>query len=362
MFDSATSWDVIIVGASFAGLAAAVELAGSGRVLLIDRDPIGAGQTSACATPLVLLERLGLRDSVEQVHDHGVLHPPDGRSYRFRTRYPFATFDYARLCSLLFARSDAEFLEATVSGRPGPDTVRTSRGDHRAPILIDASGWRAVLASSGRPTSSERNSRRSVGIELALPGQGQGLHFWLHHPAMPDGYAWDFPAGDHRRVGILTYGASGGLRRRLEEFLGHSFEAKSLHGGSLPAHLPTGVAGNRVFLVGDSAGQCLPLSGEGIRPALLYGLVAGRLARRVLGGELSLASALTAYEQMVARTRATYALLSFVQRGVRRASRRTALPLAWLCGISPLSWPAESAYWAVARPELASAVGSQASV
>jgi hypothetical protein len=112
--------------------------------------------------------------------------------------------------------------------------------------------------------------------------------------------------------------------------------------------------------VGDSAGQCLPLSGEGIRPALLYGLLAGRLARRVLDGELSLASALAAYERMVRRTRATYSLLSFVQRGVRRASRRTALPLAWLCGVSPLSWPAESAYWAIANPELTSEVGSPA--
>jgi hypothetical protein len=96
MFDSPSSWDVIIAGASFAGLAAAVELA------------VGASQTSACATPLLLLERLGLEDSVEQVHDHGVLHPPNGRAYGFRTRYPFATFDYAKLCRLLFARSGAE--------------------------------------------------------------------------------------------------------------------------------------------------------------------------------------------------------------------------------------------------------------
>jgi flavin-dependent dehydrogenase len=45
------------VGASFAGLAAAGELAGAGRVLVLDRAPVGEGETSACATPLRVLER-----------------------------------------------------------------------------------------------------------------------------------------------------------------------------------------------------------------------------------------------------------------------------------------------------------------
>jgi flavin-dependent dehydrogenase len=357
-FTSPRSWDAVIVGASFAGLAAAVELAGAGRVLLVDRDPVGEGQTSACAAPLNMLEGLGLAGAVEQVHDYGVLHAPNGRAYRFRMRHRFATFDYGLLCRLLFARSGAEFLLATASGLTGPDTVSTSHGEHRAPVLIDASGWRAVLAARPQPGASSRTTARSVGIELRLPGGGDGLHFWLHHQAMADGYAWDFPAGDHRRVGILTYGASGGLRQRLEQFLGDSVGTRSLHGGSLPARLPTGVAGDRVFLVGDSAGQCLPLSGEGIRPALLYGLLAGRRVRQVLRGELSLESALAAYAQAVDRTRSTYALLSLVQRGVKRASRRSALPLAWLCGVSPLAWPAEAAYWRIARPELVSSLVS----
>src|SRR5690349_10071342 len=42
-------WDVLVCGASFAGLTIARELAGSGaRVLLIDRYEIGERQTSAC--------------------------------------------------------------------------------------------------------------------------------------------------------------------------------------------------------------------------------------------------------------------------------------------------------------------------
>jgi glycine/D-amino acid oxidase-like deaminating enzyme len=42
--------DVLVCGASFAGLAIARELAGSGaRVLIVDRYEIGERQTSACS-------------------------------------------------------------------------------------------------------------------------------------------------------------------------------------------------------------------------------------------------------------------------------------------------------------------------
>ena len=37
-----------------------------------------------------------------------------------------------------------------------------------------------------------------------------------------------------------------------------------------------------MFFVGDSAGHCLPLSGEGIRTAFYFGIAAGRELRAVL--------------------------------------------------------------------------------
>jgi glycine/D-amino acid oxidase-like deaminating enzyme len=69
------SYDAIVVGASFAGLAVAREL--YGRVLLIDHQEIGAGQTSACGTPLRVLEGLGLTEAVHQVHPAFYIHRSD---------------------------------------------------------------------------------------------------------------------------------------------------------------------------------------------------------------------------------------------------------------------------------------------
>jgi len=334
-------WDAIVVGASFGGLAAAQALRGSGRVLLIDRQPVGAGQTSACAAPLPLLEWFGGGDAVEQLHEVAIIHLPDGSTRRLALPYPFATFDYERLCRLLFAGTDATFLQATATGLAASDVVATSRGDHSAPAIVDASGWRAVLAPEAR------RDRRSVGIELRLPGTAQGLHFWVHDQAMRNGYAWDFPAAGHRRVGLLTYGASGRLRQRLEVFLHDRLESTALHGGSLPARLREPVSG-RVLLVGDAAGQCLPLSGEGIRPALVFGYHAGFLCRQVLSGELALEEAQAGYRELIARYRRRYAILSALQMVLGRVPRFSIRPLYWLFSRAPVASPALSAYWSVA--------------
>src|SRR5687768_18351695 len=80
--------DVLICGASFAGLAVARELAGSGaRVTVVDRYEIGERQTSACAAPTAWLERLGLHASIRQTFDTLVVHTPHGT---VRPRIPWS--------------------------------------------------------------------------------------------------------------------------------------------------------------------------------------------------------------------------------------------------------------------------------
>src|SRR5205807_10157081 len=64
------SCDVLICGASFAGLAVARELAGSGAsVLMVDRYELGERQSSACGIPTRWLEALALQDSLQQTFD-----------------------------------------------------------------------------------------------------------------------------------------------------------------------------------------------------------------------------------------------------------------------------------------------------
>ena len=77
------SWDVLICGASFAGLAVARELRGSGaRVLIVDRYEVGERQTSACAAPTAWLQNLDLHASVQQTFHSLLIHTPT-RTFRW---------------------------------------------------------------------------------------------------------------------------------------------------------------------------------------------------------------------------------------------------------------------------------------
>src|SRR5512142_636992 len=121
--------DVLICGASFAGLAVARELAGSGAsVMVVDRYEVGERQTSACGIPTAWLTALGLQESLQQTFGELVIHTPHATA-RMDLPWTFSTFDYRTLCSLLADQASFDFETATVSGRSaGADRLASSPG------------------------------------------------------------------------------------------------------------------------------------------------------------------------------------------------------------------------------------------
>src|SRR5919199_2647978 len=136
-FATGADADVLVCGASFAGLAVARELRASGaRVLVLDRYEIGERQTSACAAPTEWLTAMGLEGSIRQTFSDLVIHTPHVDA-RYRLPWTFSTFDYRELCALLASQGEFEFETAKVDGRTGT-TVHTDRGDVAAPLVVDA--------------------------------------------------------------------------------------------------------------------------------------------------------------------------------------------------------------------------------
>ena len=288
-------YDVLISGGSFAGLAVAAQLRGK-RVLLVDPRGIGVVRTSACGTLLAVLEATGTMDSLLQVHHRSVFHLA-ARTFEYSTPYPFCTFDYRAFCNKLLAQTDVEILHASVRGHRG-HLVETTRGTFDAEILIDASGWRAALAGqSGRGRPPRRGL--SFGLETVIPVPASGLHFYYDPGTLlPFGIGWLFPTGDSSRAGVGSYLGRTSLSETLTGFLRTRFDDSldGRHGGYFP-YLRQPTTSGPVFRVGDSAGQCLPLTGEGIRPALYFGTALGRIVRSVLAGDLREPEALRAYRR-----------------------------------------------------------------
>jgi flavin-dependent dehydrogenase len=306
--------DVLICGASFAGLAVARELRASGaRVMVVDRYEIGERQTSACAAPTEWLRNLGLEGSIRQTFGSLAVRTP-GEAARWPLPFTFSTFDYRTLCRLLWAQAgSAEFETAKVDGRSG-DVVHTDRGELRAPLIVDALGWRRVLGPGANVQPP--NARLSRGLEVHPNGAGPDLELWIDPRYVPAGYGWSFPAGDELRIGVGSFDPHRQVREPTVR-LARDVEADAIrYQGNWIPHQLRPATEDGIFFVGDSAGHCLPLTAEGIRTAFYFGIACGRELRAVLEGHRDRADALRAYHAFSARHAWKYAAMLRAQDAI----------------------------------------------
>jgi flavin-dependent dehydrogenase len=308
--------DVLVCGASFAGLAVARELADTGaHVLVVDRYEIGERQTSACAMPTGWLTALDLTASLRQSFDELVVHTPF-RTARWPLPWSFSTFDYRELCALLWEQASSPklaFETATVTGRGGW-AVQTDRGELRAPLIVDALGWRRVL--SNEDPIQPPKARLSRGLEVHPPGRGNELELWVDAGYVRAGYSWSFPAGEELRVGVGSFWPHHHVKEPTVRLAGDlELPAVRYQGNWIPHQLRRAVE-DGVFFAGDSAGHCLPLTAEGIRTALYFGIACGRELRAVLEGRRTREQALASYGAFSDSHAGKYACLLAVQRAV----------------------------------------------
>jgi flavin-dependent dehydrogenase len=353
------SYDVVICGASFAGLTAARELAGSdARVLVLDRYEIGERQTSACAAPTGWLQTLGLSDSIKQTFGELVVHTPH-TTVRMDLPWKFSTFDYRALCGLLWEQCDAEFETAKVEGRGTPpngdDAIRvvTDRGEVAAPLVVDALGWRRVLGTGQNVQPPE--ARLSRGLEVHPWGSDSELEIWIERGVVPAGYGWSFPADDEIRVGVGSFDPRFHVKEPTVE-LAERLDRESVRyqGNWIPHRLRPAVDSG-VFFAGDSAGHCLPLTAEGIRTAFYFAIACGRELRAAHEGSKAPGQALAAYAAFSDSHRWKFESLLRVQQLVPKVPPRLlALALNGMASKRFVDWSFEH-YLEIAPPSFAEA-------
>jgi geranylgeranyl reductase family protein len=138
----------------------------------------------------------------------------------------------------------------------------------------------------------ERKRRMGAALEVEAPvphPDTQSAHF--DFGAVHNGYIWNFPKQDGYSIGVGTF--LGGEKQNLKEIgakyaqnFGVDFHQVKQYGhplclwdGDQPLHT------QNALLAGESACVVDPFTAEGIRPALLTGMLAGKAVDRALSGD-----------------------------------------------------------------------------
>jgi flavin-dependent dehydrogenase len=195
--------------------------------------------------------------------------------------------------------------------------------------VVDALGWRRILGPGDGYQPPDAPLSR--GLEVHPGGSGDEMEIWIDRHYVPAGYGWSFPARDELRIGIGSFDPRFHVRRTTEllaEDLGR--DRVRYQGNWIPHKLRRATEGG-VFFVGDSAGHCLPLTAEGIRTALYFGIALGEELRGVVEGRNSRDQAVEAYARFHDAHEWKFRWMLRVQRLIPRVPPRLLAPLLGLC-------------------------------
>ena len=170
--------------------------------------------------------------------------------------------------------------------------MSTDRGDVTAPLIVDALGWRRVLGVGDN--FQPPNGPLSRGLEVHPKGTGDDLELWIDPRYVDAGYGWAFPARDEVRIGVGSFDPHDPVKQPTLRLVEDVQQQPDGYQGNWIPHRIRPATEDGIFFAGDSAGHCLPVTAEGIRTALYFGIAVGRELRAVLEGRQDKAAALAA--------------------------------------------------------------------
>ena len=205
------------------------------------------------------------------------------------------------------------------------DVIKNERGDiigvsgigpngkitFHSKIVIDASGFQSTVCKAmGFVTQWKRFG---AGAEYEVKAENVESDTWwlmVGQQYSPAGYAWIFPLGNNIvRIGVGVGKPESSIdpTQRLKELMNSKIgpikrlgkiSPIEFHYGLIPNDgLSRKTVFNNLILVGDSAGQANPLVLEGIRYAIKFGRVAGKVASDAIRSGNTDKDALYPYEE-----------------------------------------------------------------
>jgi flavin-dependent dehydrogenase len=281
-----TNYDVIVVGAGFAGLVAAATAAARGLSVAVLEAKSSPGERVHTTGILVkeAAEEFDIPSHLTRKVRSVRLYAPNGRTADIRASgYYFLSTDTAGLLEWLALRASfagAHILTGTrfTGARKSGDRVIIEPLGLRARFVIGADGARSKVA---RSFGLGINRRFLVGVEAELADDGQqrseALHCFLDSRIAPGYLAWALPGVGVWQVGLAV---RHGRIPDLDAFMPKAVSTLGLEGLALAERragvIPCGglvrpFASRYALLIGDAAGLVSPLTGGGIHCAFHYG-------------------------------------------------------------------------------------------
>lgn len=289
--DGRTLFDLVIIGASFAGLVAARTAAHRGlKVAVIDAKPEPGARVR---TTGILVKEAADETDIPAALTRRIpgarLYAPDGRHVDlFAPGYYFLATDTAAAMRWLAreaSRAGAHFLFGArfTGGALIDDSVRLAGFDFSTRYLLGADGARSRVAEA---FGLGRNTEFLLGVESEYEEtptvDPDFIHCFIDTRLAPGYLGWVVPGVDMTQVGVaVSTGAFGEPRKPdLSAFLNRidptfalwNCAVKARRSGPIPCGgLVSPLAARRVLLTGDAAGLVSPLTAGGIRLAFQYG-------------------------------------------------------------------------------------------